>query len=96
MDYCNAFFDGTTFTFGDGCDKIFPLVCLDVVAHEIAHSITDRYSGLYNTGQAGGINEAFSDMSGELAEVFSDGINDWAVSHDLKGGVVEDEERERV
>lgn len=34
-----------------------------VLAHELSHSFTDNYSGLIYEGQAGGINESFSDMA---------------------------------
>ncbi|XP_070194508.1 elastase-like isoform X2 [Littorina saxatilis] len=63
--YQNAFWNGRDMTFGDGCSALYPLVSQDVVAHELGHGITDRYSDLYYSGQSGGINEAFSDMSEE-------------------------------
>ena len=75
-------------TFGDGCNYLYPLVSQDVIAHELGHGITDRYSDLYYSGQSGGINEAFSDMSGEVAELFSTDTNDWLVGRvhgDLHG-----------
>ncbi|KAL8582084.1 hypothetical protein ACOMHN_004004 [Nucella lapillus] len=75
--YENAFWNGRDMTFGDGCT--YPLVSQDVMAHELGHDITDRFSDLYYSAQSGGINEAFSDMSGEIAELFSRGANDWLV-----------------
>lgn len=83
QDYCNAFWDGSQMTFGDGCSAFFPLVTQDVVAHELGHGVTDRYSDLFYGGQSGGINEAFSDMSGEVAELYSRGSNDWLIGADM-------------
>ena len=84
--YENAFWNGVDMTFGDGCSNLYPLVSQDVIAHELGHGITDRYSDLYYSGQSGGINEAFSDMSGEVAELFSRGSNDWEVGRELFKG----------
>ena len=56
--------------FGDGNTRFYPLVSLDVSAHEVAHGFTDQASGLRYADQSGGINEAYSDLAGEAAEVF--------------------------
>jgi len=63
--YENAFWDGVGMTFGDGASTFYPLVSLDVSAHEVSHGFTEHNSGLIYAGQSGGINEAFSDMAGE-------------------------------
>ena len=81
--YENAFWDGFSMTFGDGGSRFFPLVSLDVSAHEIAHGITQQYSGLIYNGQSGGINEAFSDIMGDAAEFYFRGSNDWLVGSDI-------------
>lgn len=81
--YDNAFWDGTDMYFGDGCSTFFPLVNQDVVTHELGHGITSRNSNLEYRRQSGGINEAFSDISGEVAEVFGRGSNDWKVGFEL-------------
>ncbi len=75
----NAFWDGKQMTFGDGADRFYPLVSLDVVAHEVSHGFTEQNSDLMYRFQAGGINEAFSDMAGEAAEYYMFGENDWLV-----------------
>ena len=69
-DYENAFWNGSAMTFGDGFQKFYPLVSLDVSAHEVSHGFTEQNSGLIYSGQSGGINEAFSDMAGEAAEFY--------------------------
>lgn len=70
-------------TFGDGATTFYPLVSLDVTAHEVAHGFTEYNSGLIYSGQSGGINEAFSDMAGEAAEFYIYGTNDFKVGWDI-------------
>jgi Zn-dependent metalloprotease len=41
---------------------------LDVVAHELTHGVTDYSSGLIYEGEAGALNEAFSDMMATSVE----------------------------
>ncbi|MDO2949450.1 M4 family metallopeptidase [Aeromonas simiae] len=85
-NYENAFWDGSQMTFGDGATTFYPLVSLDVAAHEVSHGFTEQNSGLTYTGQSGGINEAFSDMAGEAAEAFMRGSNDWLVGAQIFKG----------
>jgi vibriolysin len=75
----NAFWDGKQMTFGDGADRFYPLVSLDVVAHEVSHGFTEQNSDLMYRFQAGGINESFSDIAGEAAEYYMFGENDWLI-----------------
>ena len=77
--YQNAFWDGSAMTFGDGGSTFYPLVSLDVSAHEVSHGFTEQNSNLTYSGQSGGINEAFSDMAGEAAEYYMNGTNDFLV-----------------
>ncbi|GLT19162.1 hypothetical protein GCM10007938_29440 [Vibrio zhanjiangensis] len=81
--YENAFWDGEAMTFGDGGNRFYPLVSLDVSAHEVSHGFTEQNSGLIYANQSGGMNEAFSDIAGEAAEYFMKGTNDWMVGHDI-------------
>lgn len=76
-EYENAFWDGSTMTFGDGASMFYPLVDANVVAHEVAHGFTEQNSNLIYQGQSGGINEAYSDMAGEALEQFVFGEVDW-------------------
>ena len=82
-NYENAFWNGSSMTFGDGRSRFYPLVSLDVMAHEVSHGFTEQNSGLIYSRQSGGINEAFSDISGEAAEYFSTGENDWNVGAEI-------------
>ncbi len=83
-NYENAFWDGTAMYFGDGATTFYPLVSLDVSAHEVSHGFTEQNSGLVYSGQSGGMNEAFSDMAGEAAEYYArNGVNDWLVGTEI-------------
>jgi len=82
-NYENAFWNGSSMTFGDGHSRFYPLVSLDVSAHEVAHGVTDQNSDLIYSGQSGGMNEAFSDMAGEAAEFYLRGSNDWLMGADI-------------
>jgi vibriolysin len=82
-NYENAFWDGTAMSFGDGATRFYPLVSLDVSAHEVSHGVTEQRSGLIYSGESGGMNEAFSDMAGEAAENYMHGSNDWMVGEQI-------------
>ena len=81
--YENAFWNGSSMTFGDGATRFFPLVSLDVVTHEVSHGFTEQNSALIYSGQSGGINEAFSDIAGEASEYYMKNTNDWMVGADI-------------
>ena len=84
QSYENAVWTGTSANFGDGATTFYPLVSLDVVAHEFSHGFTASHSGLvYNITQSGGMNEAFSDMAGEAAEYYLNGSNDFLVGQQI-------------
>jgi len=85
-NYENAFWNGTSMTFGDGLNTFYPLVSLDVSAHEVSHGFTEQNSGLIYSAQSGGINEAFSDMAGEAAEYYMNGTNDFLVGAQIFKG----------
>lgn len=72
-DYQNAFWNGKCLTFGDGGAIFYPVVALDIVAHELSHGFTEQHSGLIYASKSGAINEAFSDMAGEAAKSFAAG-----------------------
>lgn len=82
----NAFWDGTTMSFGDGATTFYPLVSIDVAGHEVSHGYTEQHSNLTYSGQSGGMNEAFSDMGGEATEYFWKGSNDFLVGPEIFKG----------
>ncbi|MEI8596024.1 M4 family metallopeptidase [Photobacterium sp. Hal280] len=81
--YENAFWDGSAMTFGDGYSTFYPLVDINVSAHEVSHGFTEQNSGLEYRNMSGGINEAFSDIAGEAAEFYMRGSVDWVVGSDI-------------
>ncbi len=89
----NAFWDGRQMTFGDGADRMYPLTSLDVVAHEVSHGVTEQNSGLIYKNQSGGMNEAFSDMSGEVAKFYMASQigqeNDWMIGSSIIKGAAD-------
>jgi len=85
-NYDNASWNGATRTmqFGDGSTVFYPLVALDVIAHEVSHGYTGDNSRLiYNNNHSGGMNEAFSDMAGEAAKFYANGSNDFLVGAEI-------------
>ncbi len=85
-NYENATWNGSAMTFGDGASTFYPLVSLDVAAHEVSHGYTEQQSGLVYSNQSGGMNEAYSDIAGEAAEFYMRGSNDWKVGADIFKG----------
>lgn len=81
--YENAFWDGSAMTFGDGASTFYPLVDINVSAHEVSHGFTEQNSGLVYSNMSGGMNEAFSDIAGEAAEYYMKGSVDWIVGADI-------------
>ncbi|XP_048249883.1 uncharacterized protein LOC124136235 [Haliotis rufescens] len=67
----NAYWNGGKMLFGDGSqDESYPQVGPDVIGHELAHAISEQHSELEYSGQSGGIDEAFSDIAGEVVEAY--------------------------
>lgn len=84
--YCNAFWNGSVMTYGDGCNVVVD----DVVAHEITHGVTQYESNLVYAYQSGAINEAFSDIWGEFVDLTNTSGNDlasvrWLIGEDITG-----------
>lgn len=69
-DYDNAFWNGERMVFGDGDGEVFTgfTNSLTVIAHELAHGVTEASGGLDYEGQSGALNESLSDVFGVLAE----------------------------
>lgn len=62
-----------------------PLVCVDVMAHEFTHLVTSRNGngGLVYIGEAGALNESFSDIIGVSVKQYATGQNDWLIGSDM-------------
>jgi uncharacterized repeat protein (TIGR01451 family) len=78
----NALFDSSTQTmyFGDAQPYAGSL---DVIAHELTHGIVATSAGLVYQGQSGALNEAFSDIFGEMVEASVVGQPDWLIGSRL-------------
>lgn len=89
--YMNAFWDGDEMTFGDGDGKIFTSFAksLDVVAHELAHGVTQNTANLEYQGQSGALNEHFSDVFGTAITQYylkqTAGKADWLIGDEIMG-----------
>jgi len=83
-NYNNAFWNGSWMTYGDGDNNTFSaLTAPDVVAHEMAHGVTDFSADLIYSYESGALNESFSDIFGEVAENYMRGTNDWLMGADF-------------
>ncbi|MET9480447.1 M4 family metallopeptidase [Streptomyces sp. NPDC006638] len=72
-EYGNAFWDGEQMVFGDGDGEIFLDFTLpvDVIAHELAHGLTQYTANLSYYGQPGALNESVSDVFGSLVKQYT-------------------------
>ncbi len=72
--YVNAFWDGSQLAFGDGDgDLSGPLIAFDIVAHELAHAITQATAGLVYQRESGALNEALSDIFSAMCDIHERG-----------------------
>jgi len=79
VPFDNAFWNGEQMIYGDGDGVVFGrfTACLDVVAHELTHGVTQFEAGLEYHNQPGALNESFSDVLGTL-------VLQYAKQHTLK------------
>lgn len=80
----DAFWNGHQLVYGHG------FAVDDVVAHEIAHGVTEHTSKLFYWFQSGAINESMSDIWGELVDQSNGSGNDtgnvrWLIGEDIPG-----------
>jgi len=71
--YNNAFWNGTQMVYGDGDNEIFRRFtkCVDVVGHELTHGVTQYEAALEYQGEAGALNESFSDVFGTMVKQYA-------------------------
>jgi Zn-dependent metalloprotease len=71
--YNNAFWNGTQMVYGDGDGEIFQRFTksIDVIGHELTHGVTQYEAALEYEGQAGALNESFSDVFGSLVKQYA-------------------------
>jgi Zn-dependent metalloprotease len=87
--YDNAFWNGLQMVYGDGDGTVFQRFtkCLEVVAHEFTHGVTQNEAALQYQDQPGALNESFSDVFGSLAKQWKLGQTadraDWLIGDGL-------------
>jgi Zn-dependent metalloprotease len=69
----NAQWNGRELIFGDGDDKLFERFtkCVDVIAHELTHGVTQYTAALEYSGESGALSEHFSDVFGILVKQYA-------------------------
>jgi Zn-dependent metalloprotease len=82
----NAFWDTKQMIYGDGGELFGRMTqCLDVVAHELMHGVTQYAAGLPYHGQSGALNESFSDVFGVVVRQWHDKQTDPKTANWLVG-----------
>ncbi|MEM6347748.1 MAG: M4 family metallopeptidase [Bacteroidota bacterium] len=74
LNFRNAFWDGQAMYYGDGDSlggQVNPLVSIDIVAHEVAHGLTQFTAGLIYASESGALNESYSDIMGKIVQHWS-------------------------
>jgi Zn-dependent metalloprotease len=74
--WVNAAWYADAMYYGDGGGSYLPLVAIDVAGHEMSHGVTQAVNGLVYSGDAGGLNEASSDIMGTLVEFYANNPSD--------------------
>lgn len=71
-DYPNAMWNGRQMVYGDGDQETFGSFTddIDVIAHELAHGVTQYEANLEYEFQSGALNESFSDVFGIMIKQF--------------------------
>lgn len=72
--YNNAFWSNDCFcmAFGDGDGvNLKPFVAIDIMGHEMTHGVTYATANLNYAAEAGGLNEATSDIMGTMVEYYA-------------------------
>ncbi|APD05971.1 neutral protease [Flavobacteriaceae bacterium UJ101] len=79
-NYDNAFWNGEVMSYGDGSSNgaegngyFDALTSIDVAAHEIGHALCTSTANLVYQGEAGALNESFSDIWGAVVEHYAKG-----------------------
>lgn len=82
VNHANAFWSPTykLVVFGDGAPFA---AAIEIIGHEITHGVTGYTSDLIYQDQPGALNEAMSDIFGEMVEAYTYGQPDW-----LKGAAL--------
>ncbi len=89
VHYENALWNGRQMIYGDGDGRYFNRFtsAIDVIAHELTHGVTQYTAALEYEGQAGALNEHFSDVFGILTKQYAlkqtAAKSDWLIGEGL-------------
>ena len=86
VNYVNAYWDGTSMTYGDGDNTYSPLTTLDICGHEITHGVTENSANLVYQDESGAMNEGFSDIFGTCIEMYAKPPNstgNWTIGEEI-------------
>jgi Zn-dependent metalloprotease len=86
----NAYWDeeGSFMAYGDGDGKVSRsyTLALDIVGHEMTHGVTAATAKLLGTGEAGALNEAYSDFFGIMISNSKEARSDWTIGKEIFPG----------
>jgi len=74
--WVNAAWYANAMYYGDGGGSYLPLTSLDIAGHEMSHGVNQASAGLVYSGDAGGLNEANSDIFGTMVEFYANSASD--------------------
>jgi len=75
-NWANAAWYANAMYYGDAGGGILPLVALDIAGHEMSHGVNQATAGLVYSNDAGGLNEANSDIMGTMVEFYANNASD--------------------
>ena len=75
-NWVNAAWYQNAMYYGDGGGSYLPLTVIDVAGHEMSHGVNQATAQLVYSNDAGGLNEANSDIMGTMVEFFANNAND--------------------
>lgn len=84
VNYANAYWDGTSMTYGDGDTQYSPFTALDICGHEITHGVDEHTANLIYQDESGALNEGFSDIFGTCIEWFAKpSLANWTLGENI-------------
>jgi Zn-dependent metalloprotease len=83
-------FSGGTMKVGSGSGFADGFCTVDIIGHEFTHAVTGATSQLVYANESGALNESFSDIFGEMNELFTLGSNDWLLGDERASGAIRD------
>jgi Zn-dependent metalloprotease len=81
-NYTDAFWNGHSVAFGNGdFSTWYPLITLDIYAHEMTHGVCEKRAGLIHngSGESGSLHESFSDIFGTSVDMFVSRPNNYLI-----------------